>query len=72
MPEVVYANTTTHIGWGPDAVFIEEGSVWAADDPLVRERPAFFSKEPTRVHRTVPKRPVEDTTAEPGKKRSLR
>lgn len=70
--ECVYANTTTHVSWGPDGVFLVEGSAWAADDPFVKARPQFFSEEPTIVHRTVPARPVEDATAEPGRKRSIR
>lgn len=48
-------------------VRIREGDVWAADDPLVKARPALFSRTPVAVHRTVS--PVEQATAAPGEKR---
>lgn len=36
---VVVATTTFH---GPGGLYVPEGSVWRADDPVVRARPHLF------------------------------
>jgi hypothetical protein len=58
-------------------VRLVEGEVWAADDPLVRARPDFFSVLPPTVRRSGPavrevEAPVEVASAEPGVKRAVK
>lgn len=53
---------------------LQRGQVWRADDPVVKQYPDYFADEPPIVHSSeLPtSRPVEDATAEPGRKRTIR
>lgn len=54
MGEFVYA-LTDGINYRSDAsvVTTHRGTVWAADDPFVTERPDLFSAVPSVVHNTT-------------------
>lgn len=71
MQNLVFAAQTCTVAT-PDGrhVVLTRGEPWAADDPLVRSRPDLFTDRP-EPRRTVPA-PVEDMTAEPGSRRSVR
>ena len=72
MPNIVYANTTCSTGTADGTVIrLIAGDAWAADDPLVLERPGLFSDEPL-VHRTRAAPVVEQATASPGERRNIR
>jgi hypothetical protein len=54
-------------------VSLREGDVWAADDPLVKDRPDLFCEHPPGPRfprRTAPY--VEQATREPGERRNTR
>ena len=75
MPNFVFVKETCAVLWKTGTVRLERGAAWPANDPFVKARPEFFDAEPTNVHRSTPEkreRPVEDATAEPGKKRSTK
>jgi len=67
---VVFATATTY---ATETILVREGEPWAADDPLVINRPDLFTANPDRfVRRTVPPPvfpAVEQATAEPGEQR---
>lgn len=72
MASVVYASAE---GWVSPTVFIHKGEIWAADDPVVKAHPAWFTDDPERfTKRTVhPDAPaVEQATRAPGEKRVTR
>lgn len=51
-------------------VRLQEGDLWAADDPFVRRRPDMFVPDPpNRAIRRTTETVVETATAEPGKRR---
>lgn len=77
--DVVYAVDsaqipTTDVG----LVFVEKGSHWPADDPVVKAAPSLFSTDPRYGMRYSVEPagfadpPVEQATAAPGEKRSTR
>lgn len=70
---VVRAKYSAHVG---ESLYVNEGELWDADDPLVKERPDMFTDDLSGVTRTSvpPKReaPVEQATAAPGEKRQTR
>jgi hypothetical protein len=71
---VVFAKSTCSIG-GPHGgtVDLVAGEPWDANDPVVQERPEFFSKKPVRVKTSGRGwMPVEQATAAPGEKRRTR
>lgn len=63
---------------GGGSAFIRRGQHWSADDPIVREHPDMFSDDPRYgLTYSVPppemsEPPVEQATAAPGEKRSVR
>ena len=63
-----YVRQTCSVGHAGGVVHLKRGQVWDASHPLVKQRPDFFSDEPTVLHGKV-ERPVEDASAEPGQKR---
>jgi hypothetical protein len=70
----VYAKSTS---WLSQAVKTNRGEIWSTDDPLVREHPEAFTDDPEafgmlRRSAPAPAPAVEETTAVPGEKRSLR
>lgn len=68
---VVYAVSTTSVGIPHGGtVDLTEGEAWDADDPLVKAKPYFFSKTPTRIKTTRGWALVEQATAAPGEKRN--
>lgn len=72
--QLVYANSTGSITNDHGVTFnLKAGEAWDADDPLVKQRPRFFSPEPvlvmTSAHGLVR---VEQATAAPGEKRTKR
>ncbi len=78
--DVVYATASAHVG-GPDElmVFVNIGSHWPADDPLVLHNPSLFSIDPRFGLRTsVPLEDdpeavvVEQATRAPGERRVTR
>lgn len=72
-PTVVFARTTTAIGFAGGVVQLSTNEVWDATDPLVKEHPELFDKTPQRMRTTTdPKhreRPVERAVQAPGQKR---
>lgn len=50
------------------AFVVNEGDILPADDPIVKAYPKYF--EPLDAQRSRPE--VEDTTAEPGRKRGVK
>lgn len=72
---IVYAVSTTSItNTGGVAFTLHRGEVWDADDPLVKQRPGFFSPLPViaRVSAGEGWRIVEQATAAPGERRKIR
>jgi hypothetical protein len=54
-PRIVFPNQNASLAGPGDLQFrIVQDEPWAADDPLVRRWPGFFSPEPVRLRRTVP------------------
>lgn len=54
-------------------ILLEEGEPWAADDPLVKARPNFFSEDPPLPNfprRSVPV--IEQTSAAPSERRTVK
>lgn len=72
--DYVFATQTCSVGYDGGVIHLKRGQAWDARHKLVKQRPDFFSKEPPVVHgRTALRdKPVEDATAEPGKKRRTR
>lgn len=71
---IVYAKSTTSIG-GPNGLTYQliAGEAWNADDPVVVSHPGFFSELPLRVRSSSDGwLPVEQATAAPGEKRTVR
>jgi hypothetical protein len=78
MIDVVYARVQTMLTL-PDGtrVVVPQGSHWPSDDPVVRDRPELFSADPRygMLFSSAPDgydAPVEEATAVPGEKRSVR
>lgn len=59
--DVVYARNDMTVVWSRGVTLTRVGDVWAADAPLVRERPELFAVEPTLVRGGL-ERPVEPKT----------
>jgi hypothetical protein len=79
--DVVYAMASAHVGGADDLmVFVNVGSHWPADDPVVTRNPSLFSSDPRFGLRTsVPlpddpgnDAPVEQATRAPGERRVTR
>jgi hypothetical protein len=52
---------------------VHKGTAWHADCPMVVEHPDLFSPDPPEVHpRGWKPAPVEQATAAPGEKRTVR
>lgn len=72
---LVYANASCSITNQHGEIFrLVRGEPWDADDPLVKHRSNFFSKNPVQA-RTSHNRgfvEVEQATAAPGEKRNTR
>lgn len=49
----VFAECTTALGWGGRTIYLHEGQVWDARDPLVSARPELFLAEPRTVYTSV-------------------
>lgn len=69
--QLVYANSNCSITNSHGVAYrLVAGEPWDADDPLVKHRPQFFTKQPvivkTSAHGWVR---VEQATAAPGEKR---
>ena len=78
MANVVMATSTCHVG---ETLMLNEGELWAADDPFVLARPELFTDDLESVTRrsvkpakaaTPVEAPVEQATAAPGEKRQTR
>lgn len=76
---VVYAVTNSVVPLeGGGRVMVRVGSHWPADDPVVVAQPSLFSPDPSYgLNRSgpapePPARPVEQATAAPGEKRTVR
>jgi hypothetical protein len=72
---IVYATSTTSItNAGGVAFTLHRGEVWDADDPLVKQKPGFFSDTPVVVRVSAGEgwRVVEQATAAPGERRRRR
>lgn len=69
--KVVFCVSSCVIGFEGMPRHLKRGEVWDADDPLVKANPSLFDENPPIVHGTR-ERPIEDATAEPGRKRSIR
>jgi len=65
---IVYANTTTRVGYAGRRFSLYVNQPWDATDPLVKQFPALFSKQPTNVATSTPT--VEQATRAPGEKRA--
>ena len=50
-------------------VTTHRGTVWAADDPFVVERPDLFAAEPPTIHNTTGARQLEVTSRADGQAR---
>lgn len=70
---LVFANTTAAVRWKGSIVRLAKGDAWSAEDPFVKDRPEFFNDAPPFVHGTGGgEKPLEQTTARPGEKRTTR
>lgn len=70
---VVYAKASGSVGTSHGVERLKEGEPWDADDPTVLENPDAFTSGPERVRRSGGEiAPVEQATARPGEKRSVR
>lgn len=67
-----FCSTSAMIGWQGETLHLRAGSVWPADDPLVKAHPEMFSDTPEvlETSRGVKYRPIEQATAAPGEKRA--
>lgn len=76
--EVVYATSTTHVTTpNGTRVVVRKGTHWPAEDPVVQAQPSLFSTDPRwgLVFSAEPEgfdAPVEQATADPGERRSVR
>jgi hypothetical protein len=64
-----FAATTATVRWNDRLYRIAEGDPWYSDDPFVRARPELFTDAPQRVFGD---RPVEQATAAPGERRTVK
>lgn len=64
---VVYANCNTRVGSAGGFYTLSVDQPWDANDPLVRQFPALFSKQPTKIATSRPV--VEQATKAPGETR---
>jgi len=83
MIDVVYAMGSERVGM-PDgtSVPVPKGTHWPASDPVVKQRPQLFTTDPRYGLLYTPTSPppgydeqlneVEEATANPGEKRSVR
>ncbi len=70
MPAIVFARATVAVHVPAGIIHVSEGDPWAADDPLVRERPELFGADCSRPRRSEPALPqVEAATRAPGERR---
>jgi hypothetical protein len=78
MPKpVVYATFST---WVTPTVQIQRGEIWDPDDPVVQSHPDWFTSDPTGLMRRsdppsiapMTEPAVEQATAAPGEKRSVK
>jgi hypothetical protein len=51
---------------------VHVGTVWHADSPMVQAHPDLFSQDPPVVHPRGWEPPVEQATAAPGERRTVR
>ena len=81
MIDVVYAMGTENVNMPSGAtVQVQKGTHWPAGDPVVLTRPALFTKDPRfgLLYTEAPPghdtelNEVEEATANPGEKRSVR
>ena len=77
--KAVYARTTTTVASPSGATtFVQEGTHWSDEDPLVQANPDLFSDDPrhgmlfSRPLLPEDYPPVEQATAVPGEKRNAR
>lgn len=66
-----FCSSSALIGWNGQTFHLRAGSVWSADDPLVKANPDMFSDAPEVLETStgVKYRPVERATAAPGERR---
>ena len=71
-----YARCTASVGYDGGIVRLSENDAWYATDPFVLSHPDMFSDTPPKVHYTAARRDfdvvVEQATANPGQKRSVK
>jgi hypothetical protein len=53
------------------ATIVRQDELWPEDHPVVRAHPDWFDL-PKQTRRAEPEKPVEQTTAAPGEKRTVR
>lgn len=53
-------------------VRLSPSQVWDDDDPFVKDHPEYFAPDPVTVTRSPGYQPVEQATAAPGERRSVR
>lgn len=75
--DVVYATQTCSVAMPHGGQkYVQEGSHWPADDPLVTAHPDLFSTDPAPglmfTRQPVPEPVVEQATAAPGERRQVR
>lgn len=58
--------------WVTPTVYVREGDLWDADDPVVASHPDWFEVAPEPKRAARPEPPVEQATAAPGEKRTTR
>lgn len=68
--DTVIVVSDAHLREPNGPLFVREGDLWDASDPVVKRHPdAFRSTDARDVHRSEPV--VETATAEPGEKRQV-
>lgn len=72
---LVYANASCSITNEHGEIYrLVRGEPWDADDPLVKQRSTFFSKNPVQARTSVNRGfvEVEQATSAPGEKRNVK
>lgn len=66
---IVFALVDMSVGINGRKERLRKGEAWHATSPVVKARPELFGPQPPKVHGDAP---VEEATAKPGAKRSVR
>lgn len=72
MATIVVATASTTLFIDSQRIHVQQGSAWAADSVVVKQRPDLFTSDPKRALGLDIEPPVEQKTAAPGEKSQVK